>query len=196
MTVTGWTSGIGANRTRPAAAMPASVATSATSRVDDGPASSHAKPAPTMAAAASRTATRPRAGSSAAQAAAAIATPLAARTHLDAMEPSLTRQAEPAIGRERRVVGDDEERDAAGRALRDPRAELRLPLGIDPAGRLVEHEEPRLDDRHRSQPEPLALAAREVARMPVAEGSETESLERDARACAVAADAECHFLER
>src|SRR5712691_1577585 len=108
ITVTGCTPGMGAKSTRPAAAMPASVATSARSRVDAGPASSHAKPAPTTAPAARRTATRPRVGSRAAQAEAPSATALAARTHLDIAETPLARQPEPAVRRKRLVMCDDQ----------------------------------------------------------------------------------------
>ena len=73
ITVTGCTLGIGANRTRPAAARPPRVATSVRSRADIVPPSSQAKPATTTATAASSVAIPPRAGSSAAQAASASA---------------------------------------------------------------------------------------------------------------------------
>ena len=73
ITVTGWTLGIGAKSTRPAAARPPSVATSVRSRAETVPPSSHANPATRTATAASSVAIPPRAGSSAAQAASASA---------------------------------------------------------------------------------------------------------------------------
>ena len=53
ITVTGWTLGIGAKSTRPAAARPPRVATSVRSRAETVPPSSHAKPATSTATAAS-----------------------------------------------------------------------------------------------------------------------------------------------
>ena len=82
----------------------------------------------------------------------------------------------------RRVVGDDEDRGCRRRRARPARASSAFRSGIDPARRLVEDEQARLDDGDRGEPEPLALAAREVARMPVCEGSRGRSASSAARA--------------
>src|SRR4051794_20140257 len=79
ITVTGWTPGTAAKRTRPAAAAAPSVATSAISRADDGPVSIHATTATTSAAATSSSASAVSCGSSAAQRPAANAAAAAAR---------------------------------------------------------------------------------------------------------------------
>ena len=84
ITVTGCTLGIGAKRTRPAAARPPRVATSVRSRADIVPPSSQAKPATSTATAASSVASPPRAGSSAAHAASASAAAAREPATLDA----------------------------------------------------------------------------------------------------------------
>ena len=77
-------------------------------------------------------------------------------------------------------MGDDERR--ARRRLRaEQRSELPLALRVDTARRLVEHEQVGLDREHRGDREPLALAAREVARVPLGERRQVEPLERAPR---------------
>ena len=87
-------------------------------------------------------------------------------------DPRPQREPPPA-----RRAGPAGARGAAGRAwrrgrparlaasLEQPRGERGLAIGVDPARRLVEHEQVRLGDGDGGDPEPLALAAREVARM-------------------------------
>src|SRR4051812_36615250 len=145
ITVTGCTPGTAAKRTRPAAAAPASVAITASSRAESGPASSQAAPATTKAAATSSSASPAFAGAAAAQTAAANAAPAAARAIVLGMGALAHREhveRDDALGdlrRPRQVVRDDER--GAPRRLRaeEPR-ELRLPLRVHAARRLVEDE--------------------------------------------------------
>ena len=93
-------------------------------------------------------------------------------------------QADDAVGhlgRPRQIVGDDE-RASARRFRAEQRGELCLPLRIDAAGRLVEHEQVGLGREHGRQREPLALADREIARMPAGLFGQPELRERCARA--------------
>ena len=162
ITVTGCTPGTAANSTRPAAAAAASVAITASSRVESVPPSNHATPATTSAHRPERVASAPSWTTSA-------ATSSTASEH----EPTHGRlpdveldDAVRDLGRPRQIVRHDER--SARRRLRpqEPR-ELGLALRIDAARRLVEHEQLRLGREHRCECEPLALAGREIARMAV-----------------------------
>ena len=82
----------------------------------------------------------------------------------------------------------DDERPAARRLGAQQRRELRLPLGIDPARRLVEDQQVRLRREHRREREALALADGEIARMPLRVIGEPELGERVARARRVGAE--------
>src|SRR6478672_4626915 len=138
ITVTGCTPGMGANNTRPAAAMPPSVATRVRSRAVPPPCSSQANPPATSANAASTVARPPSAGSSAAQ-----TTPAS---------PSATNATRAALDRNGHFRG----------LVEQPGGERRLAVGVDPARGLVEHEQIRLGDRYSSDTEALALPARQV----------------------------------
>src|SRR5262245_14804249 len=99
ITVTGWTPGIGAKRTRPAAAAPASVATTATSRAESGPDSNQAAPATMIAPAARSSESAASAGATAVHTAAAKATPAAeSATVLDRGLLRRRRERDGAIG--------------------------------------------------------------------------------------------------
>src|SRR5688572_28301624 len=189
-TVTGWTPGIGAKRTRPAAASPPRVATSVRSRAEIVPPSSQANPAARTAKAASRTASPPRAGSSAAQAARASAVPAQKATTLDGNLQLLPRERDAPVRRKAGIVRRDEHAVAGRRVAPEPGGQLGLPRRVDAPGRLIQDQQVGLGGAHRGQPEPLALAAREVARMPRGRPAETHPLERRARATLVSADAE------
>ena len=76
----------------------------------------------------------------------------------------------------------DDERRARRRLRAEQRGELALALRVDAARRLVEHEQVGLDGEHGGDREALALAAREVARVPVGERGQVELLERAPRA--------------
>src|SRR5204863_6523368 len=105
-------------------------------------------------------------------------------------------ELDPAVGHARRepeVVGHDE-RAAVGSAAAEKVGELLLPLGIDTTRRLVEGEEVGLRDEHRAEPQPLALAAREIARVPCREPLEPDERERGPRTPEIPADAESDLL--
>src|SRR5919199_4060218 len=166
-TVTGCTPGIAAKRTRPAAAAAARVATSASVLLVPRPGSSQAAPAISSEPATSSSDSAARPGSSAAHAAAANAAAAAAAVTVLGMcrlsfRPDRNRPVRDR-GCERPVVGDDERGAPGGRAAQQ-RRELELPLGVDPPGRLVEHEQVGVGREHGGEAEPLTLAAREVAR--------------------------------
>src|SRR5262249_54660981 len=116
ITVTGWTPGTAANRTRPAAAVAASVATRASVLPAPRPGSSHAAPAASRAAASRSSASAAWRGVVAAQAAEAKATIAApAMNALDTDELLFRGQRDHAVGhhsREGNVVSDDESRAA------------------------------------------------------------------------------------
>src|SRR5215210_238516 len=174
ITVTGCTLGTGENSTRPAAAIPPSVATRVRSRAETVPPSSHANPAARTASAARSVAMPPRAGSSAAHAANASAAAAEAAAMVEvcvAATPSpLARRASASLDDKVRLLGSlccrntklhsavrrqivivrrDEHSAASFGVLDEPGAELQLPLGVEPAGRLVEDEQIRLRDRDR-----------------------------------------------
>ena len=67
--------------------------------------------------------------------------------------------------------------------------------GSDPAGGLVEHEQVGLRDGYRSEREPLPLARREVARMPLGRPGEVEPAECHGGPAPVAAYGERHLVE-
>src|SRR4051794_4431005 len=197
ITVTGWTPGTGAKRTRPAAAAPASVATTATSRAESGPDSNQAAPATMTAPAARSSDSAASAGATAVHTAAAKATPAATKTTvLDSGGLPRLRERDGAIGdrsRKRTVMRDHEGR-ALGSRGAQKRGELGLSIGVDSARRLVEDQDVRLRHQHRGERESLALAAREIARMPVLEPGEADGGERTPRPREIAVDAERDLL--
>ena len=95
-----------------------------------------------------------------------------------------------------RVVRGDEHAPPALRLLEQPRGERGLAIGVDPARRLVEDEQIRLGHRDGGDAEPLALAAREIARMTARREREPERLERRRGAILVAAHAERDLFDR
>src|SRR5215204_1920756 len=198
MTVTGCTPGTAAKSTRPAAAPPPSTATSAISFAEPVPDSSQAKPATTNASATSRRDRPASFGDTAVQAPPAKATPApATMTALGGNDGLLARiEADypvRRVGREAQVVRHDE-RGAPRSVAPKKLGEGVLALGIHPARRLVEHEQIRVGDEHRSQRHALPLAAREVSWMPLVVADEADRPERDARPLQVAADAERHLF--
>src|SRR5262249_32422944 len=93
------------------------------------------------------------------------------------------------------VVRDDERR--AARRLRPQQGrELVLARRVDAARRLLQHEQGGLRDEHRGKSETLALAAREVAWMPLVEAGQADLRQRRARPPEVAADGESRLLVR
>src|SRR5881394_2092777 len=190
ITVTGWTPGTAAKRTRPAAAAAASVATSASVLLVPRPGSSHAAPATSTAPATSSSESPARPGSRAAQAAAANAAAAAPTvTALGMGQLPLRRERDDAVGDrlgEGSVVRDHERR-ARRRGGADQPGQLLLALGVDAARRLVEDEQVWFGREHGGQAEPLALAAREVAGMTVLEAAEPDRGERAPRGCRVGA---------
>ena len=123
ITVTGCTLGIGAKSTRPAAAMPPSVATSVRSRAVPPPCSSQANPPATSANAASTVARPPSAGSSAAQTTPAIPSATnATRATLD-RNGHLRGRAEPnpPVRGQQRIVRRDEDAATLARPRRAAR---------------------------------------------------------------------------
>src|SRR6266508_1711665 len=197
ITVTGWTPGMAAKSTRPAAATPPSVATTATSRAESGPDSSQAIPAATRAAAASSSGSAASRGDVAVQAAAAKATPAATTmATLGMHQRLLRRQRHGPVGdrrRERDVVCDYEGGARRGTRAQEP-GELALAGGVDAAGRLVEDEDVRLDGQHAREREALPLAAREIARVPFLEPGQADLGERSAGATGVGGERD--FVER
>src|SRR4029453_17385216 len=135
ISVTGWTPGIAANRTRPAAAAPASVATSAISFADSGPPSNHTSAQPSNAAVTNQIDTR-ESPVTARTRAMPNAPTAPARTALlclykDSLTPERDRPVSNAHG-EDAVVGHDER--GARRSLRaEKRGELALALRVDAA---------------------------------------------------------------
>src|SRR5436190_21208872 len=198
ITVTGWTPGIAAKRTRPPAAAAASVATSASVLLAPRPGSSQAAPATSSVAATRSKERAPSCGDVAAQAAAAKATTAAteiAALGMDELPVGLKR--DDPVGdsrRERTIVGDNERRSRGVRPQQ--RRELLFALWIDATRRLVQDEQVGLGRQHRRQREPLALAARKVARVPVLVAREADRGERPARGRQVAVDADRDFLVR
>src|SRR5919198_3553234 len=167
-TVTGWTFGTAANTTRPAAAAAASAAMSASSRLRFGPVSTA-----TSASAPAETSVR----------ATRLSNCGLHPVQLPGVDPP-ARQADGRLGRlgdEARVVTHDDD----GRAARGQRPHDRRDLAPAPpvhaACRLVEHEEVGLHRGHRRDREPLALAAREVARVAAAGPGEAEAVELGCR---------------
>src|SRR4029079_7642987 len=193
-TVTGCTPGTGAKRTRAAAATPAIVAIKARSLADSVPPSSQPAPATSTATPARRTASPPRSGSSAAQAAAARAT-VAARSVTLRGKERLPSERHAPMDRERAVVGRDEKSLAGGRVLGQPLTDLRLAIGVDSARGLVEHEQVRLRDGHRREPEALPLSAGEIAWVPLGGPGEAHALQCPDSTGPVVPHAECNLVE-
>ena len=102
------------------------------------------------------------------------------RRRADLLDPPLVEDGEPVAHRQRLllVVRDVDERDAEV-ALQRLEEDLHLlaQLQVERAERLVEEEDRRaVDDRARER-DALALAARELHRLPVAEARQTHALE-------------------
>src|SRR5919198_6194899 len=197
ITVTGWTPGTAAKRMRPAAAAPASVATSATSFAEPGPDSSQSAPPRRTPPATRRSASAPSSGPRASQRPRAHSPGAAVNARALGNERLASRvEADDAIrhrAREDEVVGDDE--GGATRGLPpQPVRQLRLPLRVDAARRLVQDEQVRLGHGHGGEGEALALAAREVARMSIRGAGEPDGRERPSSTLEVASDAERDLL--
>ena len=112
------------------------------------------------------------------------------RRRADLLDPSLVEHGDAVAHRERLllVVGDVDERDAEV-ALERLEEDLHLlaQLEVERAERFVEEEDRRpVDDRAR-QRDPLALAARELHRLAVAETRQADPLEHVVRAGATVA---------
>src|SRR5436190_5544848 len=139
--VTGWTPGTAAKRTRPAAAAPPSVATSAISFAESGPPSSQTTAAASSDAATSQIDRResPVAASTSATANASAAATKTTRLDKDLL-PAERDDAIRDRGREHAVVRDHQRR-AVRRIRAEQRGERPLALWIHAAGRLVEHEQ-------------------------------------------------------
>src|SRR5205085_1773557 len=186
ITVTGWTPGIAAKSTRPAAATPPRVAMSASSFAESGPDSSHATPTRINAAATSNSDSPSFPRSTAAQTAAAkkarppTTNALCIRRLGERQTLFESHRAVRNRGCEGAVVRDDQGCTGC-RAVAQQLRELLFPLRIDAARGLVEHEEVGLDDEHRRECEPLALAAREIARMAPLQPGEPDGRECRAR---------------
>src|SRR5262245_5620748 len=168
-TVTGWTPGIAAKRTRPAAAAPASVATRATSFAESGPLSSRTTTAASSAPVTSQMETResPAAASASAAANEAAATPRTTLLDKNLLAAQRNRPVRDRGG-ERAVVGHDEG-SPVGRLRAQQLGQRPLALRVDAASRLVEDQQAGIDREHAGDREALALAAREVAGMTVRE---------------------------
>src|SRR4051812_13506336 len=126
ITVTGCTPGTAAKRTRPAAAAAASVAITASSRVESGPDSNHATPPTTSAQAPRAVARAPSSTTSA-----ATSSSNATRTSLRIDVLPYVELDDPVgdLGRPRKVVRDHE-RSATGRLCAEQPCELALPLWV------------------------------------------------------------------
>src|SRR4051794_32586374 len=194
MTVTGWTPGTGAKRTRAAAATPATVPIKVRSFADSVPLSSHAVPAMRPAIPASSTARPPRSGSRAAQAAAPSAAAAASTATLRG-KTSPSFETHPAIRRKGPVVRGDQDGSSRRCVLREPLAESSLSLGVDAARGLVEDEQVGLGDRDRREAEPLALPTGEIARVAARSPGETDPLERGERPPLVSSHGEPDLVE-
>ena len=137
----------------------------------------------------------PRVGSSAAHSDAANAAAAKAKIHLDGNE-RLRLDVDAAMRWQRAIVRRDQHR-LSRFGLRDkPRADLGLPIRVDAARGLVEHEQIRVAHGHRSQAEPLALATRQIARVTRRREVEPEAIERVSRPVPVAADTESNLVKR
>src|SRR2546425_7255071 len=197
ITVTGCTPGIAAKRTRPAAAVAASVAIRASSFAVSGPRSNHAAPATSKATATRRSERPSLERSSAAHAAPANARPLtttSARLRMDGLPSELNGAVCHRHG-ELGIVGDSERR-ASGRSDAESRGQLCLARRIDSAGGLVEHEQIGLRHQHRREGEPLALAAGEVARVTGLLAAKSDAGQCAPRSPEVPADAESNLFVR
>src|SRR6476469_3109136 len=183
-TVTGCTPGTAANSTRPAAAPAASVATTASSRVESVPDSNQATPATTSAPAPSAVARAPSCTTRAASSSnSAIRTSLRMHIlpHVELDDPVGN------LSRPHEIVRHDERATTRGIGTQQTR-ELSLPLGVDAARRLVEHEQLRLGREHGGQREPLTLAGGEIARMPLLVLGQAKSRKRRVGALHVRAE--------
>src|SRR5581483_4693946 len=153
-------------------------ATTASSRFVSWPDSNQAMPPATSAPAPRSVASAPSWTTSAAtSSAAATRTSLRTRGLPDVERDDAVRD----LRRPGQVVRHDERPPIRRLGAQQPR-ELRLALGVDAAGGLVEHEQLRFGRQHRSEREPLALAGREVARMAVLPVGEPDLREREPRA--------------
>src|SRR5262245_54114834 len=193
-TVTGWTPGTGAKRTRAAAATPAIVAMRVRSLADSVPPSSQPAPATSTAIPARRTASPPRSGSRAAQAAAPRATVAPTRVSLRGKQRLLL-QRHPPVDGERAVVRGDEDAAPGGRIFGKPLGNLRLAVGIDPPRRLVQDEQVGLGDGHGCESEALALAAGEIARVPLGGPGQAHAVERRFRPGPISVDAQSNLVQ-
>src|SRR6266566_599884 len=186
ITVTGCTPGMAAKRTRPAAAAAPSVAINASSLAESGPRSRQATPAASNANATSSSDRPSCERSTAAHTAAANAAPPATKS------PALDKkcflpECDRPVGHDTRelfVVRDDESCTALG-AVVQQFGQLRLTLGIDTAGRLVQYEDVWVGHEHRGESEPLALPGREIARMTARHSREAEFRKRSERTATV-----------
>src|SRR5919108_6559717 len=196
ITVTGCTPGTAAKSTRPAAATAARVATRVISRAASGPDSSQAAPAAKSATASRTSGSAARSGQAAVQAAAANAAasaPAAAALGIDGLAGADVHDPVRDVAGEDRVVRD-EQRCAAGRAAAQEIGQLCLAIGVDASCRLVEDEQVGLGDEDGRGGEPLALAAREVARMAGLVAREADVAKRGPGRRKGAADPESHLL--
>jgi len=101
------------------------------------------------------------------------------------------------MGREASVVRGHQDGAPARGVMLEPGSDRGLPIRVDAAGRLVEDQEVGLSHRDGRKPEPFALAARKIPRMPLAVRVETHTAERCPRACSISADRErCLFQHR
>src|SRR6266545_4925962 len=194
MTVTGCTPGIAAKRTRPAAAAAPSDAISASSFAESGPVSSHAIPTARRASATKSRESPSFERSIAAHTEAAkaiVPAPMSTLLRKHGLPPERDRSIGGGRG-EVDVVGDQERCSRSGLSAQAS-CELRLSGGIDSARRLVEDEEIWLRSQHRGESEPLALAAREVARMASFVPGEADLCKLGPRSLDAAA-AKSHFL--
>src|SRR2546430_36524 len=198
ITVTGCTPGTAANSTRPPAAAAPRVATSASVLRAPSPGSSQAAPATSRAAATSSSGSAACPGEVAAHAAAANATtPAAKATVLDMHELSFWRERDVAVGhrpREGAVMGD--EQCCAGGVGLEQRCQLALALWVNPARRLVKHQQVGFGRQHRGKRQPFTLPAREVPRVPVLETGQANGGQGPARNPELARNADRDFLVR
>ena len=89
----------------------------------------------------------------------------------------------------------DDERPAGRRLFDEKLGKRALVFGVDASRRLVEHEELRLGHEHGGKGEPLSLAARQVARMPMYVRLQADGRERVRGAPAVSVNAERNLVD-
>src|SRR5262249_29982116 len=163
ITVTGWTFGMAANSTRPAAAAAASVAMRTSSLLDPGPLSSHAAPATIRAPATSNSASAASSGLTTVQPAAPTAARGAGNLGKDRLPRNGRDTAVGDVAGEDEVVRDDQRRPP--RRLRpQQRGELVLARRVDAARGLVQYEQVGLGHEPPGPGKAPALAAGQLAR--------------------------------